>query len=482
MGESNLKDIKHIENDCLVHERNIVDVNVEQNGLSEMKYPIETQLSDKHIMEKIGDKQDLGQFQPSKMNSKYKSIFENPACSEEVEIRKQPKRKLITLDQVLIKSSSQDMKHEKEVELEIIKTLRKNWVPPEESNVEVAQTKLEPKKLQIAHVYGNDSRDGPEKFKQQRENELQEVRQSAPLGARWMSEDTADENRTRPRSALKVTQSDDFWLKLKSDEKVEEEKLKVLKEIESIKQARLKFEDEPEERQEDDARLKTLQELESLRYTQKQTDNSVKKIKRDLEEINRNIAEKENKTKPVVDFQTPTEQWRKEREKIQETFSTKVKDEKEMQPAASNPSKLNKIVFKEEFPVTNIKELKIQAPCHISSPDELAVETETDTVKSAENTTIEDKAKLKLKEIKNLEIFKLKEKTLKLTQKIETERGRRRVLKKTESKENTTLRSKSISTLKTAGQKIKSLTNEKLRVVMKSKSGEDHENKENNLD
>ena len=83
------------------------------------------------------------------------------------------------------------MKHEKEVELEIIKTLRKNWVPPEDSNVEVAQTKLEPKKLQIAHVYGNDSRDGPEKYKQQRENELQEVRQSAPLGARWMPEDTA---------------------------------------------------------------------------------------------------------------------------------------------------------------------------------------------------------------------------------------------------------------------------------------------------
>ena len=42
------------------------------------------------------------------------------------------------------------------------------------------------------------------------------------------------------------------------------------------------------------------------------------------------------------------------------------------------------------------------------------------------NNSIEDKARTKLKEIKNLEIFKLKEKTLKLTQKIETERGRRR--------------------------------------------------------
>ena len=47
---------------------------------------------------------------------------------------------------------------------------------------------------------------------------------------------------------MKVTQSDDFWLKLKSDEKVEEEKLKISREIESIKQARMKFEDEPEER------------------------------------------------------------------------------------------------------------------------------------------------------------------------------------------------------------------------------------------
>merc|ERR1712179_759211 len=98
------------------------------------------------------------------------------------------------------------------------------------------------------------------------------------------------------------------------------------------------------------------------------------------------------------------------------------------------------------------------------------------------HTSMEDRAKTKLKELKNLEIFKLKEKTLKLTQKIETERGRRRELKKTETKENVSLRSKSISTLKNDGQKIKSLTNEKLKVVMKSKSGEDHAEEENNAD
>merc|ERR1719369_2731276 len=357
------------------------------------------------------------------------------------------------------------------------------WVPPEETIADAAPTKLEPKKLQIAHVYGNDSRDGPEKFKQQRQSELEEVRQSAPLAARWLTEETGDtkeENRSRPRSAMKVTQSDDFWLKLKSDEKVEEEKLKISKEIESIKQARMKFEDEPEERQEDDARLKTLQELESLRINQKQTDNSVKKIKRDLEEINRNIAEKK-KDKYVIDFQSPTEQWKREREKIKETFSSKQSTEEEIKPLITKTTTLNKTIFKEEFTTKDIKEFNNDTSNELSKHKSNTVET--DTEKGVEShTSMEDRAKTKLKELKNLEIFKLKEKTLKLTQKIETERGRRRELKKTATKENVSLRSKSISTLKNAGQKIKSLTNEKLKVVIKSKSGEDHGEEENNAD
>merc|ERR1712013_334032 len=427
--------------------------------------------------------EDLGQFQPAKMDSKFKNIFENTDSEKEVETRRQPKKKLITLDQVLIKSASQDMKHEKEAELEIIKTLRKNWVPPEETIADVAQTKLEPKKLQIAHVYGNDSRDGPEKYKQLRQSELEEIRQSAPLAVRWQTEETEDTNkegnRSRPRSAMKVTQSDDFWLKLKSEEKVEEEKLKISKEIESIKRARMKFEDEPEERQEDDARLKTLQELESLRINQKQTDNSVKKIKRDLEEINRNIAEKENKDKYVIDFQSPTEQWKREREKIKETFSLKQSNEEVIDPIMTKEPKLNKIVFKEEATLRGVEEFNNETSNELSKPKNSTVDVKTDPESRVEShTSVEDRAKTKLKELKNLEIFKLKEKTLKLTQKIETERGRRRELKRTENKENVSLRSKSISTLKNAGQKIKSLTNEKLKVVMKSKSGEDHAEEE----
>merc|ERR1712013_815711 len=233
----------------------------------------------------------------------------------------------------------------------------------------------------------------------------------------------------------------------KSEEKVEEEKLKISKEIESIKRARMKFEDEPEERQEDDARLKTLQELESLRINQKQTDNSVKKIKRDLEEINRNIAEKENKDKYVIDFQSPTEQWKREREKIKETFSLKQSNEEVIDPIMTKEPKLNKIVFKEEATMRGVEELNNQTSNELSKPKNSTVDVKTDTEKGVEShTSVEDRAKTKLKELKNLEIFKLKEKTLKLT------------------------------------QKIKSLTNEKLKVVMKSKSGEDHAEEEKTSD
>ena len=57
-----------------------------------------------------------------------------------------------------------------------------------------------------------------------------------------------EEKRPRPRSALKVKLSDDFWLKEKPDTKIDEEKQRVFHEIESVKQARQKFQEEPERR------------------------------------------------------------------------------------------------------------------------------------------------------------------------------------------------------------------------------------------
>merc|ERR1712228_75068 len=149
----------------------------------------------------------------------------------------------------------------------------------------------------------------------QRENELNDIRHSASFAARWKpnEEERAEETiRSRPRSAMKIIQRDDFWVKDKIDTNTDAEKRKIVHEIETIKQARLKFEDEPELRQENEGRLKTLQELEMLRSNQKQADNSVSKIKKDLEEINRSVVMKENSTVHIVDFQTPTDQWKQE--------------------------------------------------------------------------------------------------------------------------------------------------------------------------
>merc|ERR1712123_174804 len=147
--------------------------------------------------------------------------------------------------------------------------------------------------------------------------------------------------------------------------------------------------------------------------------------------INRNIAEKENKT--VVDFQTPADQWKRERERIKETFTTQLQEEEVVKPRVTSPTKLNKITFKEDLPLLDIKQSfsKTSVQESVTSKDNTtSVETDVET------EVVNPKAKSKLKEIKNMEIFKLKEKTLKLTQKIQTERGRKRELKKTEVKEN----------------------------------------------
>merc|ERR1711915_501905 len=429
------------------------------------------------------------QFQPDKINSKFKNIFEQQGQDQEITVRAQPKKRLITLDQVLIKSPSQDNTNEKEAELEIIKNLRKNWVPPEEIKIEVAQTKLEPGKLKIDHVYGNDKKGGTEELKVQRENELNDIRHSASFAARWKpnEEERAEENiGLRPRSAMKLMQSDDFWVKDKSDTNTDAEKRKIVHEIETIKQARLKFEDEPELRQENEGRLKTLQELEMLRSNQKQADNSVSKIKRDLEEINRSVVMKENSTVHIVDFQTPTDQWKQGREKIRDTFDAKSQEERKEEtvnswkPASIVAGKDKSFSELGVFMKTSneeAKNLENKTDAKIEEAKNMHFESKAkEKLEEIRQIDLEAKARAKLNEIKNLEIFKLKEKTVELAKKLESERGRKRDRKKTEKSVGPSLRSKSISTLRTAGQKIKVLTNEKLKSVKKQKDTDlDHD-------
>ena len=114
-----------------------------------------------------------------------------------------------------------------------MKSLRKNWVPPEEIKVENQRSKIEPGRLSISKVYCNDTREGVEAIRRERASEMEEVRQVV----------------SRPTSAIKQKMSDDFWLKLEnSNSDCVGEKKKLSNEIELVKQARNKFEEDLSER------------------------------------------------------------------------------------------------------------------------------------------------------------------------------------------------------------------------------------------
>merc|ERR1712002_530286 len=152
---------------------------------------------------------------------------------------------------------------------------------------------------------------------------------------------------------------------------------------------------------------------------------------------------KENNTKPdEIILMTTSEQWKHERDKIKEAFNTKQDPEPEIKL-----SKVTEIKKMETAKQKETSEKKVKTPSTI----------QFDYAAKNKSGDSKDTVKSKLKEIKSFEVFKPKEK------KSDEDRGRKRELKKTETKEGPSLRSKSISTLKNAGQKIKSLTNDKLK-------------------
>jgi hypothetical protein len=84
-----------------------------------------------------------------------------------------------------------------------------------------------------------------------------------------------------------------------------------------------------------------------------------------------------------------------QREKIKETYNTKVKFEEEVKPMMASPTKLSKITALDELP---------EMPKDIELPPLAEQEIEN----KVESIPLEEKAKSKLKEIKNMEILNLK--------------------------------------------------------------------------
>ena len=137
--------------------------------------------------------------------------------------------------------------------MEIVKTLRKNWNPPEEENQTISKTKIEPGRLNIKDVYHNDTKNDIMKSKEERIQELEEVRKSFAEkreSENWSIEEADKLNKKidfKPssRSEFRNKMTDNFWLKENIHEKLEDDRSRILSELEDVKQARQMFVGDP---------------------------------------------------------------------------------------------------------------------------------------------------------------------------------------------------------------------------------------------
>merc|ERR1712106_1207521 len=91
---------------------------------------------------KKGSPMRLSQFEPGKINTKFTNIFEREENTDTGERKAPPRKKLITLDQVMKKGVVDDDEapSDRERELDELRQARKNLVPPEEKTEEKEET------------------------------------------------------------------------------------------------------------------------------------------------------------------------------------------------------------------------------------------------------------------------------------------------------------------------------------------------------
>ena len=131
--------------------------------------------------------------------------------------------------------------------------MRRNWVPPETELQTVAKNKIEPGKLSIKNVYCNDKRDESERIKEERQQELEEVRKSfaekrdSDLWENKVEAPTVKQVEVRPRSRseFRSNMSDDFWMKEKTATANTNHDSGLVSELENIRLARQMFVGDP---------------------------------------------------------------------------------------------------------------------------------------------------------------------------------------------------------------------------------------------
>merc|ERR1711971_807370 len=476
--EANLENIEHMENQ---------EVQIVVNDYDEEEENEENSLDDevRMITSDLGDRRGKGlaAFEPGRISDNLMKRFDSPTVNEELAVSR-PKKKLISFDQVMRRtpSSSEDVRQQRDVELDEIRNVRKSWCPPDESELsfnKISKSATVPDRLKITSVYCNDKKEQLLVGKQERSQELLELRQS------------------RSGDVRKAMKGDSSWVRETTNHGgCSGERSRTQAELAALREARRDQVEEIDQlystRQElkEQARLK--RELEELRGNKGST---VRSIRKELEEINMGVAIREGEEREEVRkmFSDPSAHWQEERRRIQEAKAEKENTEAERPSAASwetvEPKFNNNIIPKEKKvePVYSIpaKE-KEKAVKHVHLEEEvevipiqssdksekLVMETATEGGGSTEEVTVESKkseGKIKeklalLKKQTEVEVMRMKEKTsglvnnLKEKQKEQT-RGRSRKPKSEEEPavEQPSLRSKSISTIGNAGVKMKEL-------------------------
>jgi len=244
-------------------------------------------------------KQDLAQYQISQINKSLKSKFENNEEINSDHGHVHPKKKIITLDEILRKEPSDELRTDNtKLEIDMIRTLRQNWIPPE-AEIRVTKTKYEPGRLQIKNVYGNDKiNDDVERLREERRKELKEIRRSY---AEKKDHNDWNENESiknakpitktvklRSKSMHRSGNFDDFWVREASKEKDNAEKGRIKNELESVRLSRQIANSNDNQRLFSNSTINQnkleLHNLRSLRSNENAT--KIEDVKKQLERIN----------------------------------------------------------------------------------------------------------------------------------------------------------------------------------------------------
>jgi len=448
--EANLENIEHMDQEVQIV---VNDYDEEENLDDEVRM----------ITSDLGDRRGKGlsAFEPGRISDNFMKRFDSPTVNEEVAVSR-PKKKLISFEQVMRRtpSSSEDMRQQRDVELDEVRNVRKSWCPPDESELsfnKISKSATVPDRLKITSVYCNDKKE-PLAGKEERSRELLELRQS------------------RSGDVRKAMKGDSSWVREKANHGGERSRTQA--ELAALREARRDQVEEVDQlystRQELEEKARLQRELEELRGNKGST---VRSIRKELEEINMGVAIREGEEREEVRkmFSDPSSAWQEERRRIQSEAErpSAASWENDVEPRFNNIPKVEPVysmpkekVVKHVHLEDEVEVIPIQSSVHDKS-EKLVMETtdEGSTEVLVESKKSEGKIKEKLALLKKQteeEVMRMKEKTSGLVNSLKAQkeqtRGRSRKTKSEEEPvEQPSLRSKSISTIRNAGVKMKEL-------------------------